>query len=120
MTQNASVEAVAARTHRMERNGLMLKARRGYSDDGRGEGTCFGKGQRLKLGIVEGGGRPREPAVEKAPWGNKTVERKGAVSNVGCNPGWTPPNTWFAYNSAVHINCQCNVRDGRRTRNRRG
>ena len=50
--------------------------------------------------MVEGGGRPREPAVEKAPRGNKTVERKGAVSNVGCNPGWNPPpNTWFAYNS---------------------
>ena len=31
MTQNASVEAVAARTHRMERNGRMLGARRGIS-----------------------------------------------------------------------------------------
>lgn len=32
MTQNASVEAVAARTHRTERNGFMLRAREGVFD----------------------------------------------------------------------------------------
>ena len=74
----------------MERKDLMLRARWGYPDDSRGEGTCFGNGRRLKLGIVEGRERPREPAVGKAPWGNKTVEREDAVSNVGCSLGRIP------------------------------
>ena len=37
MAQNASVETVTARTHKTVKNDFMLRARRGYIDNGRGK-----------------------------------------------------------------------------------
>jgi hypothetical protein len=80
MTQNASVETVAARTHKIERNDFMLRTRAGYSIKLATKSVLSGEGQELEENgcrwpsAMEDSGSQR---MRDAPLGKKSFERTG-------------------------------------------